>query len=117
MLPKKDNKLPPGRGGSNHHLNFNGAIAAALRKELGSTHRAIKTVMHWTGASESAVKTWLAGSHGPSGDHLVALVRNSDEVLKIFLLLAGRNENLLGVRLAALRSHLVKTIQFIDGPD
>ena len=79
MLPKKDNKLPPGRGGSNHHLNLNGAIAAALREELGSTHQAIKTVMHWTGASESAVKTWLAGSHGPSGEHLVALGRSSED--------------------------------------
>ena len=93
MLPKKDNKLPPGRGGSYHHLNFNGAIAAALREELGSTHQAVKTVMHWTGASESAVKTWLTGSHGPSGEHLVALVRNSDEVLKIFLLLLKKEMN------------------------
>ena len=117
MLPKKDNKLPPGRGGSNHHLNFNGAIAAALREELGSTHQAIKTVMHWTGASESAVKTWLAGSHGPSGEHLVALVRNSDEVLKIFLLLAGRSKHLLGIRLANLRSYLVETIECIDSLD
>ncbi len=117
MLPKKDNKLPPGRGGSYHHLNFNGAIAAALREELGSTHQAVKTVMHWTGASESAVKTWLTGSHGPSGEHLVALVRNSDEVLKIFLLLAGRSKHLLGIRIADLRSYLVETIECIDRLD
>ena len=115
MLPKKGNKLPQGGRGSDNDVDFNGAIAADLSKEIGSTHQAVKTVMHWTGASESAVKTWLAGSHGPSGEHLVALVRNSDEVLRIFLLLAGRNEHLLGVRLAALRSHLVEAIQFIDG--
>ena len=114
MLPKKDNKLPPGRGGSNHNMNFNGAIAAALRKELGSTHQAVKTVMHWTGASESAAKTWLTGSHGPSGEHLVALVRNSDHVLKVFLLMAGRNRHLLGIRLADLRSQLVEAIECID---
>ena len=117
MLPKKGNKLPQGGRGSDDGVDFNGAIAAALRKELGSTHQAVKTVMNWTGASESAVKTWLTGSHGPSGQNLVALVRNSDEVLKIFLQLAGRHKHLLGIRLADLRSHLVKTIECIDGPD
>jgi hypothetical protein len=115
MLPKKGNKLPQGGRGSDDGTDFNGAIAAALRKELGPTHQAVKTVMHWTGATESAVKTWLTGSHGPSGEHLVALVRNSDEILRILLLLAGRNEHLLGVRLTALRSRLVEIIECIDG--
>lgn len=114
MLPKKGNKLPQDGRGSDDGVDFNGAIAAALRKELGSTHQAIKTVMHWTGASESAVKTWLTGSHGPSGQHLVALVRNSDEVLHVLLLLAGRNKHLLAIRLANLRSHLVATIECLD---
>ena len=117
MLLKKGNKLPQGGRSSDDAVDFNGAIAAALRKELGSTHQAAKTIMHWTGASESAVKTWLAGSHGPSGEHLVALVRNSDQVLKVFLLLADRNKHLLGIRLADLRSHLVETIECIDRPN
>ena len=117
MLPKKGNKLPQGGQGSDDGVDFNGAIAAALRKELGSTHQAIKTVMHWTGASESAAKTWLTGSHGPSGEHLVALVRNSDEVLNIFLSLTGRNRHLLGIRLAELRTQLVEIIECLDLPD
>ena len=117
MLPKKDDKLPPGGPGDRGGLNFNAAISAALRRELGPTHQAVKTVMNWTGASESAVKTWLTGSHGPSGAHLVALVRNSDEVLKIFLLLAGRSKHLLGIRIADLRSYLVETIECIDRLD
>lgn len=117
MLPKKGNKLPQGGRGSNDGVDFNGAIAAALRKELGSTHQAVKTIMHWTGASESAVKTWLAGSHGPSGEHLLALVRNSDEVLQVFLLLADRNKHLLAISLADLRSHLVATIECLDRLD
>lgn len=70
MLPKMGNKLPQGGRGSDDGVDFNGAIAAALRIELGSTHQAVKTLMHWTGASERAVKTWLAGSHGPGGEHL-----------------------------------------------
>ena len=114
MLPKKGNKLPSSGRGSDDGVDFNDAIAAALRKELGSTHQAIKIIMQWTGASESAVKTWLAGSHGPSGEHLVALVRNSDHVLKVFLLMAGRNRHLLGIRLADLRSQLVEAIECID---
>jgi len=88
-----------------------------LRRELGPTHQAVKTVMNWTGASESTAKTWLIGSHGPSGEHLVALARNSDEVLKIFLLLAERRNELRSVRLAALRSHLVEAIQVLDGKE
>lgn len=96
MLPQKGNKLPQCRAGRDGEIDFNSAIATALRKELGSTHQAVKAVMHWTGASESEVKTWLAGSYGPNGEHLVALVRNSDEVLKIFLLLACRSKHLFG---------------------
>lgn len=47
----------------------------------------------------------------------MALVRNSDQVLKVFLLLAGRNRHLLGIRLADLRSYLVDTIECIGGSD
>ena len=59
----------------------------ALREEPGDTHRAIKRAMRWTGASERTVKYWFAGERGPRGDHLIALVRNSDAAL---LVLAGR---------------------------
>ena len=43
------------------------AIADTLRRELGHTHQAIKTVMRWTGASERTAKYWLSGERGPSG--------------------------------------------------
>ena len=69
--------------GTNVHLeadvaDYRTAIAAALRDELGLTHRAVKTAMRWTGASERTVKYWIAGERGPSGEHLIALARNSD---------------------------------------
>ena len=51
-------------------LNYAKSIAVALRGELGDTHRAIKTVMQWTGASERTIKNWFAGTRGPSGEHL-----------------------------------------------
>jgi hypothetical protein len=65
-------------------------IAAALREELGSTRRMIKTAMRWSGASERTVKLWLAGQVGPSGRHLIGLVRNSDDVFHAVLLLSQR---------------------------
>ena len=68
------------------------AIAAALADELGDTHRAVKTVMRWTGASERTVKYWLSGERAPSGEHLISLSRNSDAVFLAVLVLAGRVE-------------------------
>ena len=66
-------------------------MAMALHEELGSTNRAIKMAMRWTGASERTVKYWLAGERGPSGHHLIALARHSDAVLFVVLALAGRH--------------------------
>jgi hypothetical protein len=71
--------------------DYRRAIAIALHEELGSTHRAIKSAMRWTGASERTVKYWFAGERGPRGDHLIALARNSDLVLYVFLTLADRH--------------------------
>ena len=83
--------------GINVHLKANvagyrAAIASALRDELGLTHRAVKTAMRWTGASERAVKYWIAGERGPSGEHLIALARHSDIVFHMVLLLADRHD-------------------------
>lgn len=70
--------------------DYRAAIAMALHAELGSTHRAIKSAMRWTGASERTVKYWFAGERGPSGEHLVSLARHSDAVLIVLLALADR---------------------------
>ena len=61
-----------------------------------STRSGIKTAAVWTGANEKTVKNWFSGRYGPSGEHLVALARHSDEVLGTFLAMAGR-ENLMVV--------------------
>ena len=66
------------------------AIADALRRELGPTHQAIKTVMRWTGASERTAKYWLSGERGPSGEHLIRLAQLSDAVLITILTMAER---------------------------
>lgn len=114
MLPKKGKVLPKGSRGNGAGVDFNEKIAAALRAELGSTHAAAKTVMHWTGASERTVKNWLVGTHGPSGDHFVALIRHSDEVLKALLMMAGRDSVLVAVKVVDVRRKLLETVEFLD---
>jgi hypothetical protein len=47
---------------------FPGAIAAALHREYGATHAAVKTVVGLTGANERAVKNWFKAKNGPSGE-------------------------------------------------
>ncbi len=81
--------------GTSVHLDadptaYRRAIADALRRELGPTHQAIKTVMRWTGASERTAKYWLSGERGPSGEHLIKLAMHSDAVLMFILTMADR---------------------------
>jgi hypothetical protein len=90
------------------------AVAAALKGELGSTHRATKTIMKWTGASDRTAKNWLSGTCGPSGDHLVQLARESDAVLEAVLKLAGRQHHVIGADLLTIRQTLVGATSRID---
>ncbi|MCY1292911.1 hypothetical protein D9M68_285780 [compost metagenome] len=90
------------------------ALADALRQELGTSHRAIKTLRQWTDASERTAKHWLAGTHGPSGFHLIALARNSDRVLQTILELAQRHSSVAVVWLPVLRERLLDTAELID---
>jgi hypothetical protein len=110
MLPKTGIILPT----SENLGSYSKAIAYALRSELGATHQAVKIIMRWTGAGERTVKNWLAGISGPSGEHLVALIRNSDNVLRVLLAMAGRPHTLAAQLIGDLRSHLVQTLDHID---
>lgn len=114
MLPKTGKVLPKGDGKEPSKLTYAAAVAAALRSELGDSHRAIKMVMKWTGASERTAKNWLTGTRGPTGEHLVALVRHSDAVLEVFLQLTGRETSLISVQLANTRSRLAEILESID---
>src|SRR3546814_16509355 len=78
MFPKKGNFSLSGHDRENGSTRYAVMIAQALRGELGSSHRATKTLMRWTGASERTAKHWLAGHHGPGGGHLIALLRESE---------------------------------------
>lgn len=102
MFPKEGNNLP-GRGDGAPPLpGYASAIAEALRADVGDTHRATKTVMRWTGASEKSVKNWFGGQIGPKGLYLLSLLHQSNIVLHAVLHAAGRDDVLgvLGVEMA-----------------
>jgi hypothetical protein len=96
------------------NANYAAAIAGALRAELGDSHRAVKSVMRWTGASERTVKNWLAGRRGPRGDYLVDLIRHSDKTLDFVLRLAGREQIMMAKTLIDARNALAGVLQQID---
>ncbi len=70
--------------------------------------------MRWTNASERTVKNWLAGSHCPSGVHLIQLARNSEEVFNLVLALSERKPLATSISLVKLRTQLVQTVSQID---
>ena len=114
MFPKKGNVFPNADGEVRLEVSYRQTIAAALHRELEGTHRAVKTTMRWTGASERTAKNWIAGSHGPSGEHLISLLRHSDEVLIGLLILAGRGEAIVALRLVEMRDRLEEVREVID---
>jgi hypothetical protein len=103
MFPKTGKKFP---GDVAPNPGYAAMIAEILRMELGSSHHAHKTLMRWTGANERTAKNWLSGSNGPSGEHLLALMRNSDQVFECVLRLSRRNVVLSSQRLAEVQSSL-----------
>lgn len=114
MLPKMGKRFPNRDGKGSAGLSYPRAITAALRGELGDTHHAIKIAMRWTGAGERSAKNWLSGTRGPTGEHLLSLIRHSDEVLNAVLRLSGREAVLPQMSLRHQRSGLIKIIENID---
>jgi hypothetical protein len=111
MLPKRGNSLPQ------RHLDteaYARVISRVLRQELGETHRAAKTLMSWTHASERTTKNWLMGTVGPSGPHLIALMRHSEAVFRAVLELTGRDRLLPAASLLGMRSRLADILAQLE---
>lgn len=108
MFTKMGNKFP------NRGQRYAAALSDALNRELGQSHRAIKTLRQWTDADERTVKHWLAGTHGPSGAHLITLVQHSDTVLETILNLAQRRSTRAMMTLPVLRDRLIETLALLD---
>ena len=102
MFPKTGNKFPEGCGRIRSKSPFAQLVAAALRGSLDDSHRAVKTVMIWTGAKERTVKNWLSGTHGPHGDYLLVLLGKSDAVVDALI------GTLPSARLTELAARLVR---------
>lgn len=68
------------------------AIANALKNEFGDARSSVKTISKLTSANQRAVKNWLDGKNGPSGEFLILLCRHSESVLEAFLMLSGRSD-------------------------
>jgi hypothetical protein len=114
MLPKTGKKFPKRGAKRAESQRFAVEIGKALRAELGGTHRTVKTIMRWTCASERTIKNWLDGRHGPSGEHLIEVIRHSDAVFSLVLRLTAREHALAMIRVADLRARLVAAVAEID---
>lgn len=112
MFPKKGTTVP--KSGKEPGGDYATTIAEALRAELGTSARATKTLMRWTGASDRAAKYWLNGLRGPDGWHLILLAKNSDTVLHSMLKMADREVLELGIELDAAKAALRRAIALID---
>jgi hypothetical protein len=104
-FPKMGNELPISAV-NNGETSYEALIGAAIRRELRGSHRSIKTLMRWTGASARTAKNWLSGAAGPSGAHLVELMKSSDLVFETVLGMAGRGQVLTGGKMAEARELL-----------
>ena len=113
MFPKTGNTFPNISSNPNG-TDFAVAIGLALKSELGTSRQAAKAIMKWTGASERSAKNWLAGTHSPSGWHLVMLAKQSDSVMAVMLIMAGRELNVSALSLSALRADLMGAVEAID---
>ena len=90
-------------------------IATALKSEWGGSPSARKELGRITHANERAVRNWLDGMNGPSGEHLVLLIQHSDAVFEAVLHLADRYYLSPTAELLELRQRLVAAIETIDG--
>lgn len=114
MFPKTGKVFPQGNDLENDTTTYPELISGALRSELGDSHRAAKTVMRWTGASERTAKHWLAGHHGPGGDYLVVLMEKSDAVFEVVLEAAGRQAAVIGARMLAAHGAMAEVIAMVE---
>jgi hypothetical protein len=114
MLHKKGNSFHRECEGRVSASEYRQAIGSALSQQLGGAGQAAKATMRWTGASERTAKNWISGSYGPTAEHLIELMRNSDTVLAVVLELAGRNEAMTTERLGLVRNELVDILRSLD---
>jgi len=113
MLPKKGRSFPR-NGRQLDNPRYASEIGQALRNELGGSHQSVKAIMNWTCAGERTIKNWLSGINGPSGAHLIEMIRHSDAICALVLQLAGRDVLFATIRIADLRNRLAAALAELD---
>ncbi len=113
-LQSSSGKTIPGNSGRLGAAGFASAIAKALGREFGPTKNAVKAIVGLTSANERAVKNWLQGRNGPSGEFLILLCRHSDEVLETVLILSGRIDLVAAKKLVDAKGKLREMLAIID---
>jgi hypothetical protein len=114
MFHKKGNIFHRTRQGAICQTEYREAVSAALVHELGGAGRAAKTMTKWTGVNDRTAKNWILGYYGPSGEHLIELMRHSDTVLAVVLNLAGRDGALAEEQVKHLRHELRVVLNSLD---
>lgn len=114
MLPKTRKSLQNELSNQINPAAYAAIIATALKKELGGSHRAIKTIQRWTGAGERTAINWLSAENGPSGPYLATLSEHSDSVLEAFLIMAQREHIILDLQVNQVKQELETALSKID---
>lgn len=114
MFHKMGNIFHRTRQGAICQAEYREAISAALVHELGGAGRAAKSITKWTSVNERTAKNWILGYYGPSGEHLIELMRHSDTVLAVVLELAGRDGALTEQRVKHFRQELRAVLNSLD---
>jgi hypothetical protein len=60
------------------------------------------------------VKGWLSGTNGQNGEHLIALLQNSDTLLEQVLRLAGRDSLIEVRRFVVLKNTMAQAVAAIE---
>ena len=107
MFPKTGSRFPNGAGRLTE-ADYVTAVSEALRTELGTSRSAAKQIQRWTDVSDRTARNWLNGAVGPSGHHLVSLMRESDAVLSAVITMSSRPELVLAADLHAVEVAIAK---------
>lgn len=116
-LHAEGNKLPFFENATDVRECYAREIGKALRSEIAATGRSAKDIMRWTRASERAVKGWISGRRGPSGEHLIPLMACSDAVFAAVVKVSGRERSPRGREIAEVRRLLGEVLLALDEID
>lgn len=90
-------------------------VADALKRAFGHGNGAVKRAATVAETNTRTARNWFDASNAPRGDHLIALIRECDEVLAEVLEMAGRADALDGAKKAATLAKIQEAIKAVEG--